>query len=143
YVSPDFRDHVVGRNLKPLFICHSRSEFEIVCYSGVVRPDELTKEIFSYSDRWRSIVGLSDNAVANMIYQDGIDILVDLSQHMAGNRLRVFTLHPAPVQVSFAGYPETTGVSSIKYRISDRHLSPQPIADCERAFLIDSFWCYD
>ena len=122
YVSPDFSSHVVGRNLRPLFQCHDHRDFEIVCYSEVVRPDSLTEEFRRRSDRWRNTMGLSDDALAGMIQQDGVDILVDLTQHMNGNRLPVFARQPAPLQVSFAGYPASTGVEAIPYRISARWL---------------------
>jgi len=82
-----------------------------------------------------------------------VDILVDLNQHMAGNRLPMFSRQPTPVQVSFAGYPASAGVEAIPYRISDRYLesemaselrSPSPqLRSAERILLIDSFWCYD
>jgi protein O-GlcNAc transferase len=147
YVSSDFREHVIGRNLKPLFERHDRREFEILCYSGVVRPDSLTEEIRGHAQQWRSTVGMGDEALAEMIRRDGVDILVDLTQHMAGNRLPMFARKPAPVQVSFAGYPESTGLTAIKYRISDRYLEAGAAGEgsgkAEQVCLIDSFWCYD
>jgi protein O-GlcNAc transferase len=147
YVSPDFRDHVVGRNMIPLFERHDRRNFEILCYSGVLRPDKLTEEFRQRADQWRSTVGVPDEAMADIIRQDRVDILVDLTQHMAGNRLPVFARKPAPVQVSFAGYPENTGLETIEYRISDRRLdagSPDENPGKEdRVYRIDSFWCYD
>lgn len=162
YVSPDFREHVVGRNLVPLFQFHDRENFEILCYSGTVQSDEVTEEIRRRADQWRSTVGVTDEQLAAMIRQDGVDILVDLTQHMAGNRLPLFARKAAPVQVSFAGYPESTGLEAIEYRISDRHLesktedgkSPMSgelraanfghqLGAKEEVFLIDSFWCYD
>jgi len=147
YVSPDFRKHAVGWNLMPLFERHDRGNFEIVCYSGVIRPDEVTAELQKRAQHWRGTVGVSDEALAEMIRQDGVDILVDLSLHTNGNRLPVFAWQPAPVQVSFAGYPESTGVESIKYRISDRYLEGGTVrganASEEQVCLIDSFWCYD
>jgi len=122
YVSPEFRDHVTGRYLVPLFQCHDHRDFEILCYAGVVKPDSLTETFRQHADQWRSTVGVTDEALAAMIRQDGVDILVDLTQHLAGNRLPMFALQPAPVQVSVAGYPETTGLEAIGYRISDRYL---------------------
>lgn len=146
YVSPDFRNHVVGRNLLPLFECHDPKSFEILCYSGVVRPDKLTAQFRRSSRQWRSTVGVTDEALADMIRRDGVDILVDLSQHMAGNRLPMFARKPAPIQVSFAGYPESAGLEAIAYRISDRYLeggaSDEATGRKEQVRLIDSFWCY-
>jgi protein O-GlcNAc transferase len=99
------------------------------------------------AQQWRSTVGVGDEALAEMIRQDGVDILVDLTQHMAGNRLPVFARKPAPVQVSFAGYPESTGLEAIEYRISDRYLeagsADEGTGRKEQVCLIDSFWCYD
>jgi protein O-GlcNAc transferase len=147
YVSPEFRDHVTGRYLLPLFKSHDHRDFEILCYSGVTRADALTEEFRRCADRWRSTVSVSDEALAEMIRQDGVDILVDLTQHMAGNRLTMFARKPAPVQVSFAGYPDSTGLETIEYRISDRYLegnSPDgQTGRHERVSMIDSFWCYD
>ena len=147
YVSPDFRDHVVGRYLLPLFRCHDREDFEIFCYAGVIRSDNVTEEFRQCARQWRNTVGLGDEALGEMIRRDAVDILVDLTQHLAGNRLRTFARQPAPVQVSFAGYPESTGLEAIEYRISDRYLeggSAEAAAGRkERVFLLDSFWCYD
>ena len=147
YVSPDFRDHVVGRNLLPLFEHHDRQSFDILCYAGVSRPDKWTGAFQRRAQHWRSTVGIPDEALAGMIRQDGVDILVDLSQHTAGNRLPMFARQPAPVQVSFAGYPDSTGLQAIQYRISDRYLEPGALNDetagGEHVLLIDSFWCYD
>ncbi|EDY16835.1 TPR repeat-containing protein [Chthoniobacter flavus Ellin428] len=141
YVSPNFRRHVVGVNLLPLFRHHDHTAFEIYCYDNGVRVDSFHEEIRRGADHWRSSVGVSDEALAEMIRQDGVDILVDLTQHMAGNRLQVLARRPAPVQVSFAGYPETTGLEAIDYRISDRFLDVGAPRH-EQVVHIDSFWCY-
>ncbi|HSI13653.1 MAG TPA: tetratricopeptide repeat protein [Chthoniobacter sp.] len=152
YVSADFRDHTMGRNLMPLFQHHDRRKVEVICYSGVPHPDALTEEFRQRADHWRGTVDMSDTALAEVIRKDEVDILVDLSLHTAGNRLPVFAQMSAPVQVSFAGYPGGTGVQGIGYRISDRYLE-----DClrddsivsassgrgEAVCLVDSFWCYD
>jgi len=167
YVSPEFRDNVIGRYLVPLFTGHDHRDFEIVCYSGVAKPDGLTAEFRKCADQWRETVGVGDSALAGMIRQDGVDILVDLSLHTAGNRLLVFARQPAPVQVSFASYPAGTGLEAIGCRISDRFLESEmedgrseigselrfpnsdlrtPSSDlrpAERVFLVDSYWCHD
>ena len=147
YVSPDFRDHVVGRNVMPLFQHHDRAQLEILCYSGVVKPDDVTEEFRQRADHWRNTVGASDELVADMIRRDRVDILVDLALHMAGNRLLVFARQPAPVQVSFAAYPGSTELEAIQYRMSDRYLEGdlpnEEAGRKERVCLIDSFWCYD
>ncbi|MBI4625478.1 MAG: tetratricopeptide repeat protein [Verrucomicrobia bacterium] len=146
YVSPDFRDHVVGRNLLPLFRNHLRSEFEIFCYTDLQAPDHISTQFRACADTWRNISGVSDPQVADLIDQDQIDILVDLALHMAGSRLLVFARKPAPVQVTFAGYPGTTGVTAIDYRLTDPYLDPPGLFDssyAETSFcLADSFWCY-
>ena len=137
YVSPDFRDHTVGRNLVPLFAHHDRTQFEILCYSGVREPDAITERIRRHADRWRDTSEMPDERLARAIRDDGVDILVDLSLHLAGNRLPVFALRPAPVQVSFAAYPGSTGLRAIPLHISDPHLDSS--APCH----IESFWCFD
>ena len=146
YVSPDFRDHVVGRNILPLIRGHDRHQVEIFCYSGVKLPDALTRQFQGLSEHWRETLGKSDEAVVDQIRSDGIDILVDLSLHVGYNRLPIFARKPAPVQVSFAGYPGSTGLSAIDCRLTDRHLEPveeQDDTETEVPFRIPSFWCFD
>lgn len=147
YVSPDFRDHVVGRNVLPLFEHHDRQHFEVLCYSGVLRPDALTGEFRQLADHWRTTVGVPDAALADLIRQDRVDILVDLTQHLGGNRLPVFARQPAPVQVSFAGYPASSGLDAIGYRLTDPWLEPPdaPIDPSSEKVLRlpHSFWCFD
>ncbi len=143
YVSADLRDHVIGRNVLPLFRHHDRRNFRLFCYAGVVRPDHLTTEFRERADRWRNTLGVPDEALAQMIREDAVDILVDLAQHTAGNRLPIFAHQPAPVQVSFAGYPASAGVEAIGYRLSDRHLESEMADRTGQVLLIDSFWCYD
>ena len=147
YVSADFRDHVVGRNLLPLFREHDHLQFEVICYANVFHPDGLTRRFQDSADVWRSIVGLSDDQLAQLVREDGIDILVDLTLHMSNSRLLAFARKPAPVQVTFAGYPGTTGLSAMDYRLTDPYLDPPGLGDghyCEESIrLADSFWCYE
>ncbi|MGA2443273.1 MAG: tetratricopeptide repeat protein, partial [Tepidisphaeraceae bacterium] len=147
YVSPDFREHVVGQNLLPLFRRHDHRQMEIFCYSNVLKPDMLTEQLRRHADAWRRIAGLSDSQAADLIRQDGIDILVDLALHTSNNRLAVFAYKPAPVQATFAGYPGSTGLDTIDYRLTDPHLDPPGLNDqfySETSICLpDSFWCYD
>jgi protein O-GlcNAc transferase len=147
YVSPDFRDHAESFFTVPLFSAHDHENFEICCYADVTRPDEITARLQSLADVWRSIAGLSDEKVAGLVRQDGIDILVDLSLHMAGNRLLVFARKPAPVQVTWLAYQGTSGLSTIDYRLTDRFIDPPGLHDHdyseESIRLPDAFWCYD
>jgi predicted O-linked N-acetylglucosamine transferase (SPINDLY family) len=152
YVSPDFRNHVVGQNLLPLFREHDRQKFEIFCYANVLKPDAVTAQFESHCDHWRNILSVSDEKAAEMIRQDKIDILVDLALHMANNRLLLFARKPAPVQATFGGYPGTTGLETMDFRLTDPYLDPPGLDDSPsagRAYseqsirLQDSFWCYD
>ncbi len=124
YLSPDFRRHVVGWNLLPLFREHDHKDFEIFCYADVLQSDAVTEEFESLSDRWRKVVGLSGEAVAEMIRADRIDILVDVTLHMDRNPLLVFARRPAPVQVSYLASSIAGGLDMIDYRFSDAYLDP-------------------
>jgi predicted O-linked N-acetylglucosamine transferase (SPINDLY family) len=146
YVSPDLREHPVGRHLWPVMRAHDASQFEIVIYSDAQRPDGMTAQFRDCAALWQDSGWWSDEQLAGQIRRDRVDILVDLSQHSAGNRLRVFAQKPAPVQVSFAGYPGSTGVETIGWRITDRFLDPpedRSLAGEELIRLPDSFWCFD
>ncbi len=119
YVSPDFRRHATMRFFEPFFESHDHEQFEIFAYSECACPDDLTARIRTRSDAWRSTHGLSDQAVAEQIHNDQIDILVDLAGHTNGNRLPSFAHRPAPVQATFLGYPNSTGMSRMDYLLAD------------------------
>ncbi len=118
YVSPDFRRHAVAGFFRPVLEQHDPLRVETYCYAEVVAPDEVTASFQQLADHWRSTVGLSDGQVAGQVIADEIDILVDLAGHTAGNRLRVLAYRPAPIQVTWIGYPNTTGLSAIDYRLT-------------------------
>ena len=147
YVSPDFREHCQAMFTLPLLMNHDRAACEIYCYSDAVRPDDYTERIRGFADVWRPVRGLGDEQLAAGIRTDAIDVLVDLTQHMSGNRLPVFARKPAPVQVSWLGYPGTTGLDTIDWRLTDPRLDPPGPHDAhytERSYrLPDAFWCYD
>jgi protein O-GlcNAc transferase len=147
YVSPDFRDHVVGQNLLPLFREHDRRQVEIFCYANMVRGDAFTEQIRKFADAWRGIAGMSDSHAADLIRRDQIDILVDLTLHSAHHRLLVFAQKPAPVQATYLGYCSSTGLETIDYRLSDPYLDP-PDSDLSRYSekmirLPQTYWCYN
>ena len=125
YVSPDFREHSVSYFFLPLLMAHDRKEMKIFCYADVKRPDGMTVRIKNLADHYHSTVGMSDDRVAEQIYQDRIDILVDLTGHTANNRLQVFARKPAPVQMTWLGYPDTTGMPVMDYRLTDDIADPE------------------
>ncbi len=124
YVSPDFRAHSVSHFIAPVLAAHDRTHYELFCYANLTDADATTERLRGLSDHWRDIAHLSDTEVAALIGQDGIDILVDLAGHTAHNRLLLFARKPAPVQVAYLGYPDTTGVATIGYRLTDSFADP-------------------
>jgi protein O-GlcNAc transferase len=149
YVSPNFHHHPVGRFVLPLLESHDHAGFEAFCYASVKTPDALTDRCRARAEVWRDVLGQSDEQVACAIREDRIDILVDLTMHMAGNRLLVFARKPAPVQVTYLAYCGTTGLSVMDYRLTDPFLDP-PLADEqskpryteESIRLPETYWCY-
>ena len=126
YVSPDFRHHAASFFMEPMLAAHDHAKFEVVCYGEVANPDATTARFKRIADRWQSTVGLSDAAVADLVRSDGIDILVDLAGHTAGNRLLVFARKPAPVQVAhMVGSGMTTGIGAIDAFLADGELVPE------------------
>lgn len=119
YVSPDFCTHSVAYFFEPILDGVHSDQVENILYSNVAQPDAVTRRIEQKCDRFRSIYGVSDEQAAEGIRADRIDILVDLTGHWRGNRLRLFTYKPAPVQVTYLGYPDTTGLNQIDYRFTD------------------------
>ncbi|MEO5375696.1 MAG: tetratricopeptide repeat protein [Alphaproteobacteria bacterium] len=127
YVSPDFHEHAAAYFMEPIIANHDRSRFEVFCYSELSRPDPLTARFKTLADQWRDTVGLTDEAVAQMIRADGIDIVVDCGGHSANNRLLALARKPAPIQVSagFFGHGGTTGLTMMDYFLADPHLAPE------------------
>jgi len=146
YVSADFCEHVSAHFLEPLLHNHDHEKFEIFCYAQVPNPDWATAQFRTCADHWRSTVGLTDEQLAEQIRRDDIDILVDLKLHTRDNRLLVFARKPAPVQLTWLGYPGSTGLSTMDYRLTDPHLDPPGSDDesySEQSIrLPDCFWCY-
>jgi len=124
YVSGDFHRHSVAYFIEPILACHDKSQVELFGYYNNTRQDTHTARIAAHMDRWLACSALSDEQLAERIRADGIDILVDLSGHTSKNRLLVFARKPAPVQATYIGYPDTTGLSAMDYRITDAWLDP-------------------
>ncbi|MEE8428712.1 MAG: tetratricopeptide repeat protein [Gammaproteobacteria bacterium] len=129
YVSPDFCKHSVAFFFEPLLAHHDTDKFETFCYSSVAQPDATTQRLQTAATHWRTVTGADDKQLVRQIRQDTIDILVDLTGHTANSRLLAFTARPAPVQVSYLGYPNTTGVPSIDYRLTDAWADPPGLTD--------------
>ncbi|MGB8167957.1 MAG: tetratricopeptide repeat protein [Chthoniobacteraceae bacterium] len=144
YVSADFRYHAVGRTFVSTFEAHDRAQFEIVCYSAYAAVDEIGERFRRGADLWREIGTFSDGALADQIREDRIDILIDMSLHTAGNRLLVFARKPAPVQIAWLGYPGTTGLETMDYRITDLVLEPPGmdiVRGAEEPLRLPDAWC--
>ncbi|MGH8567078.1 MAG: tetratricopeptide repeat protein [Gammaproteobacteria bacterium] len=144
-VSADFVRHPVGYLVEPVLAAADPDEVQFICYSGRRTEDGLTARLKAKAVAWRSTLEVPDGALGEMIRADGIDILIDLAGHTAGNRLTMFALRPAPVQVSWIGYPFTTGLAAIDYALMDEVTVPP---GAERGFveqvvrLPETRWCY-
>jgi predicted O-linked N-acetylglucosamine transferase (SPINDLY family) len=147
YVSPDLKRHSVPFFLEPVLAAHDQAGFETFCYAEVEpqREDKVTARLKNLAGHWRPTVGLTDEALRRQIRRDGIDILIDLAGHFMRNRLSAFTVKPAPVTASWLGYPATTGLPSMDWRITDAIADP-PGAErfySERLMRLDGgFLCY-
>lgn len=129
YVSGDFREHPVSYFIEPVLANHDDYAVEVYCYSNHSLTDHVTKRLMKYPKHWRLIAGLTDDRVAELVQQDGIDILVDLSGHTQYHRLLTFVRKPAPVQVTWIGMPITTGLSAMDYRLTNKHIDPDGMND--------------
>lgn len=144
FVSPDFVTHSVSYFIEAPLRTASTA-WQIFCYNNAGRVDEKTEILKSFGHTWRDIHGLSATAVADLVRRDRIDVLVDLTGHTAHNRLDVFALRPAPVQITWIGYPNTTGLRTVDYRITDAIADP---VDTQQHFseelvrLPGAFLCY-
>jgi predicted O-linked N-acetylglucosamine transferase (SPINDLY family) len=148
YVSAHFRAHAVNAFAEPLLAAHDREAVDLFCYSNVpaAQCDAVTARLCERAGHWREIAALSDEHAARMIRQDRIDVLVDLAGHIAGNRLLVFARRPAPVQVTYLGYQNTTGMQAMDYRLTDEWSDPFGATDAfysERLVRLPRvFFCY-
>ncbi len=145
YVSPDMRAHSVASFFEPLLMKHDANLVEIFCYSSVPRPDVVTERLKALSHHWRDISRINDADIVSQIRNDQIDILVELSGHTSNNHLAVFLHKPAPLQVTWLGYPNTTGLDTMDYRLTDALADPenQDQFYTEQLYrLADCFICY-
>lgn len=146
YVSADLRTHSVSYFFEPLLAAHDPDAVETVCYADVAAPDETTDRLQRLAHAWRPIADLSNDAVADLVRTDRIDVLVDLGGHTGGKRLLVFARRPAPVQVTWLGYPNTTGLPAMNARFTDAIADPPGPADdlaSEQLVRLDGgFLCY-
>lgn len=128
YISPDFRDHAVGRLIYQIFECHNRDQFEIYAYSTVDVEDHITQKVRAGCDVFVDLSPLSTEAAGRRIYSDGIHILIDLAGYTMGHGAAILALQPAPIQAQFLGYPDTMGAEFIPYAIADAWLITPEIA---------------
>ena len=124
YVSPDVRSHPVGNFLEPILAYHDATQFEVTVYADVAVPDLVTMQLEKLAHRWRNTRWVSHDRLAEMVQADEIDILIDLAGHTALGRLSAFARKPAPVQATYLGYPNTTGLDAIDYRLTDAVADP-------------------
>lgn len=124
YLSADFRQHSCADYVEPLLRAHDRSQVHVFCYYAAPNGDARTASFKGLCDGWREVHKIGDAALADLIRQDEIDVLVDLSGHSAYNRLPLLARRPAPVQLEWLGYPFTTGLTRLDGRITDSRVDP-------------------
>lgn len=122
FVSPNFLLHPVMMFLGKLFELYDRTKYKVYCYSNTIKHDEITENIKNAIDTWTDINNINDMQCVETIKNDGIDVLIDLAGNTAQNRLAIFYYKPAPIQITCIGYPNTTGLYQMDYRISDRYV---------------------
>ncbi len=142
YVSADFCAHSCAHVLRAVLPHHDRTKFDIHAFSNVAAEDAVTAELKTHFDRWHDIAGLDDDAAANLVRRESIDLLIDLSGHTAGHRLGVFARKPASRQATWLGYPATTGLAQIDFRLVDRVSDPAPSMTEAPAYIDGGFLAY-
>ncbi len=121
FISGDFGDHPVTNFLEPIWNSLDRTLFSLYAYSSFQRNDEKAESLKQTAASWHNVDKMGDLELAMLINQDEIDILIDLSGHTAYNRLPVLALKPAPIQMTWIGYPGTTGMKTVDYILLDVH----------------------
>jgi predicted O-linked N-acetylglucosamine transferase (SPINDLY family) len=146
YLSGDFFAHPVPMFLRPVLQNHDPHVVETFCYSNYRHDNVIARTLREISAHWRNVVDLADHELAHQLRADRIDILVDLSGHTNRNRIPMLALHPAPVQITWLGYLNTTGLAAMDYRICDAHTDPPGATEhlhTERLIRMPhSQWCY-
>jgi predicted O-linked N-acetylglucosamine transferase (SPINDLY family) len=146
FVSSDFSVHPVSLFVMPLLEKMDREQFELICYSSGHETDHITEKIRLLSDQWQDAVDMSDTQLSDAIHADAVDILIDLGGHSSRTRLVTFSEKPAPIQATWLGYLNTTGLTRIDYRICDARTDPietsQALHSEKLLFLPNSQWCY-
>lgn len=146
FLSPDFRAHSVAYFLEPLLAHLDRSRFRIELYYDYNIDDWMTERLRSLADGWHPVAGMLSDTLAKMIADDKLDVIVELSGHTGYNRLPIFARRLAPVQVTYLGYPNTTGLPTIDFRLTDEIADPEGEADAFNAERLVRFsstaWCY-
>lgn len=128
-VSGDFWNHAVAYFIEPLLACFDKNQFELVAYYNNTKNDNFTARIKSHFALWRDVAPLTDLQLAQQMFNDGIDIAIDLSGHTDKNRLLTFAYKPAPIQVSWIGFPGTTGLKTMDYYLVDNDWCPVGVFD--------------
>lgn len=143
YVSPNFSQHMVASFVEPILAHHDLSQVEVIAYAEEVVRDATTERLRSMTHGWRATNGLTDHQVAKCVWDDRVDILVDLAGHTGYNRLGAFAYKPAPIQVTYLGYPNTTGLSTIDYRLTDAVADPpgEPAWYSETLYRLPGCFC--
>jgi len=148
YLSPDLREHPVATFIEPILANHDDINFQITCYADNTLSDSTTRRLQTYHNVWRQTSNLSHQQLADQVRTDQIDILIELAGHTANNRLPMFALRPAPVAMTYLGYPNTTGLprSLMQWRISDHIADPPDLTEAQHSEqlirLPDCFLCY-
>ncbi|HTU60905.1 MAG TPA: hypothetical protein VMF89_20775, partial [Polyangiales bacterium] len=143
YVSADFRQHSVCYFFEPLLAAHDLGRVAVTCYVNSDKSDAVTERLAQRATM-RSVKGLTDAQMTELVENDGIDVLVELSGHTLGHRLQVFGRAPAPLQLAYLGYPGTTGVPAIRYRLTDPLVDPAPLGDAsysEQLYRLPRVFC--
>jgi len=146
YASPDFRQHAVSFFIEPVLEHHDSTQFEVFLYSSTRHADATTARLKTRDVIFRDVVKLNPGEFAALVRSDRIDLLIDLAGHAGGNAMPAFALKPAPVQLTWLGYPNTTGLAAIDFRISDAVADPPGSGDRLNAEqllrLNNGFHCY-
>lgn len=129
FISGDLRQHAVAYFIEPVWRELDRGKIELFAYANLLLEDATSQRLKQLVDHWRPVISLDDAQLAEQVRRDGIDILIDLSGHTALNRLLVFARKPAPLQASWIGYPETTGLTAMDYHLANTHSAPVGVVD--------------